>query len=192
MVNVGSLGARRTPKPPAKRALGHTLCVTTLSRSRKPGLRLSIEVLENLVRTGPLVGRDDKLDGAAPTPIQWMIGNACRVDPERSQLVAPRHCGALIGEGADGLPPLKARIVDRHQRVFGRTAKSLWESHRHEATPRRWAGRLFSAQRESLSSVTANFCLSFNASVSAILARTLARPAKQQCGLAGSRAFRVQ
>jgi hypothetical protein len=58
-----------------------------------------------------------------------MIGNACRVDPERSQLVAPRHRGELIVEGADGLPPLKARVVDRHRRVFGCTAKSSRESH---------------------------------------------------------------
>ena len=109
-------------------------------------MRLSIEVLENLVRRGALVGRDDKIDVAAPTPIQWMIGNACRVDPERSQLVAPRHRSALIVEGADGLPPLKPRIVDRHRRVFGRTTKSSREPHWHEPTPRRWAGHLFSAQ----------------------------------------------
>jgi hypothetical protein len=123
-------------------------------RFRKPCLRASIEVLENLIRTGPLVGRYDEVDVAAPTPIQLMIGNTRRVDPERSQLVAPRHRGALIVEGADGLPRLKARIVDRHRRVLGRTSKSLRESHRHEPTPRRRAGRLLLAQRESLSSVT--------------------------------------
>ena len=45
-----------------------------------------------------------------------MIGDARRVNPERSQLVAPRHSGALVLEGADGL-------VDCHRRVPGRTTQ---------------------------------------------------------------------
>src|SRR6266566_6188940 len=63
-----------------------------------------------------------------------MIGNACRVDPERPQLVAPCQSGALVLERADGLPPLKARIVDRHWRILRGTSPQAKETHARERT----------------------------------------------------------
>jgi hypothetical protein len=81
----------------------------------------SVEALENLIRARPLAWRYDEVDIAAPMPIQRMIGGARCVDPERSQLIAPCHGGALILERADGLPPLKARIADRDRRLLGTT-----------------------------------------------------------------------
>jgi hypothetical protein len=63
-----------------------------------------------------------------------MIGDARRVNPERSQLVAPGHGGSPILERTDGLPPVKPRIADRHRRLFGGATQEAKTSHAHEGT----------------------------------------------------------
>src|SRR5664280_619643 len=93
------------------------------------------QVLENLVRTRPLARRDDDVDVAVSATIQSMIGDARRVYPERSQLIAPGDGGTLIFKRADGLPPVKPRIANRHRRVFGRTTEEAKTTHPHEGTP---------------------------------------------------------
>jgi hypothetical protein len=99
------------------------------------------QVLENLVRTRPLASRDDDVDVAVSATIQSMIGDARRVYPERSQLIAPGDGGTLIFKRADGLPPVKPGIANRHRRVFGRTAQETKTTHPHEGTPAAPASR---------------------------------------------------
>jgi hypothetical protein len=107
----------------------------------------SVEILEKLVCARPIRGRDHKVDVAAPKPIQWMIGDTRRAHPERPQLVTPGDSGALILEGADGLPPLKARIVDRHRRILRGAAQQTTNSHAGKRIPPHWAGRAHAIAR---------------------------------------------
>jgi hypothetical protein len=86
--------------------------------------RQAVIGLENLVRSRPLARRNDNVDITVSATIHGMIGDARRVNPERSQLVAPGHGGSLILERTDGLPPVKPRIADRQRRPFGGTARS--------------------------------------------------------------------
>jgi hypothetical protein len=66
--------------------------------------------------------------------IQRMIGHTRRVHTERAQLVAPGHGCALILKRTNRLPPVKARIANRHRRVFGRTTQEANTTHLQEGT----------------------------------------------------------
>jgi hypothetical protein len=103
-------------------------------RSCSPA-RKSLEIFENLVRARPLARRDDNVDIALSAAIHGVIGDARRVYPKRSQLVAPGHGGALILERTDGLPPVKPRIANRYWRVLGGTTQEAQTTHLHEGTP---------------------------------------------------------
>jgi hypothetical protein len=120
----------------------------------------SVEVLENLVRARPLAGSNDEVDVATPMPIQQVISDTLRVDPDCAQLVEPRHRCAVILEGADRLPTIKARVVDRDRRLLGQTAEQAKSMHRDERTPRpvghprsreRSAGRIAASADERIS-----------------------------------------
>src|ERR1700694_3873832 len=74
----------------------------------------SVEVLDDLVGSRPLLGRNDEIDISSPEAIRGPIGDAARVDTHLSELVAPCQRGLLILERADRLPALQARVVDGH------------------------------------------------------------------------------
>lgn len=92
------------------------------------------KVLEDLVRTRPLRGRNDNVDIAMSAAIKRMISDTRRVHTERSQLVAPGHGCALILKRANRLPPVKPRIPNRHRRFFGGTTQEAKTTHFNEGT----------------------------------------------------------
>ncbi|MGZ6779907.1 MAG: hypothetical protein ACXVGO_13020, partial [Mycobacterium sp.] len=73
---------------------------------------LIVEVLDDLVRTGPLLRRDDEVDVTTSEPIQRMIGDATGINIHLPEPVAPCHGRCLLLERADCLPALNARIAD--------------------------------------------------------------------------------
>jgi hypothetical protein len=86
-----------------------------------------------------------------------MIGDARRVHPKCSQLVAPGDGGSLILERTDRLPPVKARITNRHQGVFGATAQEAKTTHAQRVPGR--PGLLLQVRRTSINEVTGSIRL---------------------------------
>jgi hypothetical protein len=86
--------------------------------SHAPRDDLSVEVLDDLARPGPLLRRDDEIDVTTPEPIGWLVGDATGINIHLAEPVAPCHGGGLLLERADRLPALEARIADRYRGLF--------------------------------------------------------------------------
>src|SRR5690242_1381372 len=71
-----------------------------------------IEVVEDLGRARPLVGRHDEVDVAAPEPVERMVGHERGRDRERPELIAEGQAGLAILELGHRLPAVKARIAN--------------------------------------------------------------------------------
>jgi hypothetical protein len=65
-----------------------------------------VEVLDDLIRTGPLLGRHDEINITTPEPIQRLIGDAAGINIQLSEPVAPCHGRRLILERTDCFPGL--------------------------------------------------------------------------------------
>ncbi len=100
--------------------------------------RLSIEVVDDLVRSRPLGGRDHEVDLTATEPVKRMIRRAACLDAHRSQLIPPGDSRSLILERADRLPGLDPWIADENRVLPGEA--SLQESRAHHPASVR-AGR---------------------------------------------------
>ena len=71
------------------------------------------QFLEDLVRARPLARSDDEVDVAAAEPVQRVVGHTRSGDVESAQLVTPCERGVAVLEGADRLPSVETRVVDR-------------------------------------------------------------------------------
>ena len=76
-----------------------------------------VQVLDDLVRRRPLVGRDDEEDVAAAEAVEGVIRDAGRVQAGAPQVVTPGDRGLLILERGHGLPVGQARVADRDRRL---------------------------------------------------------------------------
>jgi len=63
-----------------------------------------------------------------------VIGDACSVHFECSQLVAPGDGGVSIFERAHRLPSVKARVADRNGGFLGAAAQEAQTTHRYEGS----------------------------------------------------------
>lgn len=95
------------------------------------------QILDDLVRLRPLVRRYDEVDVAPAEAIRWLVGDAARVKPHVSQLIAPGRSGLLIFESTDRLPVLEARIANRHRVLLGRALQKPGQRHAPSVIARR-------------------------------------------------------
>ncbi len=79
----------------------------------------SLQVVDDLARSRPLLGWNHEVDVATAEAVRGMVRHTARLNTHRTQLIAPCHGRPLVLERADRLPPLEARVPDRHRFLLG-------------------------------------------------------------------------
>src|SRR5947209_12035723 len=83
---------------------------------RPPG---SLEVVDNLAGSRPLVWRYHEVDVPTAEAVERMVRHTPRVNPHRAELVAPSDRSPLILKRADRFPALEPRVSDRNAFLLG-------------------------------------------------------------------------